>query len=188
MSFLNSVFLKNRIAELGIKQWWLAEQIGVDRKTVIRWVQGHVKSIQPENASALAKILACAPEDLVIKDISEQLATAEDQKHAAALLATSSLVDKLGPIGEWNVIESLLKATLVPDLPLSILGELYNQLTVASWRQSKLDQAELYNRKAEEIAEKSGDKAVLASALLSKANLFSWRGKIGSAIRTYREC
>lgn len=39
---LNPVFLKNRILELGIKQWWLAEQVGVDRKTVIRWVQGKV--------------------------------------------------------------------------------------------------------------------------------------------------
>lgn len=42
---LNSIYLKNRIAELGIKQWWLAEQVDVDRKTFIRWTQGKVKSL-----------------------------------------------------------------------------------------------------------------------------------------------
>lgn len=72
---LNSIFLKNRILELGIKQWWLAEQIGVDRKTVIRWVQGQVRSIQHENAEALAQILNCKVEDLSLSDEAEQLAT-----------------------------------------------------------------------------------------------------------------
>ena len=185
---LNPIFLKNKIAELGIKQWWLAEQIGVDRKTVIRWIQGKVKSIQLSNAEALAKILDCNITDLTLQNEAEQLATPEDQKNAANLIATSSLIDKLGPIGEWNVIESLLKATIVPNLPLNVLGELYNQLTIASWRQSKIDQADLYNKKAEEIGLKCGDKSVLAGALHSKANIFSWRGKISQAIQTYKEC
>jgi hypothetical protein len=68
-----------------------------------------------------------------LSDEAEQLATPADQKQAAQLLANSSLVDKLGPIGEWHVIESMLKAIIVPNLPLNVLGELYNQLTVASW-------------------------------------------------------
>ncbi len=185
---LNSIFLKNRIAELGIKQWWLAEQVGVDRKTVIRWTQGQVKAIQTENAIALAKILSCDLKDLTLSNEADQLATVDDQKSAAQLLVGSSLIDKLGPIGEWNVIEGLLKATIVPDLPSGVLGELYNQLTIASWRQSKIDQAEVYNRKAEELAIRSKDKAVLAGALLSKANLLSWRGKTANAIHTYQDC
>ena len=49
---LNSAWLRNRVAELGLKQWWPAEQIGVDKKTVIRWLHGHVRSIQPANAAA----------------------------------------------------------------------------------------------------------------------------------------
>jgi tetratricopeptide (TPR) repeat protein len=185
---LNTIYLKNRVAELRIKQWWLAEQVGVDRKTVIRWMQGQVKSIQIENAEALAKILDCKVLDLSLENSAEQLATAEDQKNAANLIATSSLIEKLGPIGEWNVIETLLKATIVPQLPANILGELYNQLTVASWRQSKIDQADIYNQKAEELALRSGDKSVLAGALLSKANILSWRGKSTHAIQTYRDC
>jgi tetratricopeptide (TPR) repeat protein len=185
---LNSIFLKNRIAELGIKQWWLAEQVGVDRKTVIRWLQGKVKSIQPENAEKLAKILNCEIGDLTLTDEAGQLASVEDQKNAAQLLASSSLIEKLGPIGEWNVIEGLLKATIVTNLPTNVLGELYNQLTIASWRQSKIDQADIYNKKAEELALRSKDKSVLVAALLSKANIFSWRGMTAKAIGAYQEC
>jgi tetratricopeptide (TPR) repeat protein len=185
---LNSIFLKNRIAELGIKQWWLAEQVGVDRKTVIRWIQCRVKSIQTENVHALAKILNCDVAELTLSNEADQLASIDDQKSAAQLLASSSLIEKLGPIGEWDVIEGLLKATIVPNLPTYILGELYNQLTVASWRQSKIDQADIYNKKAEDLARRSNDKSVLAGALLSKANIFSWRGLTSKAITTYHEC
>lgn len=184
---LNHIFLKNRIAELGIKQWWLAEQVGVDRKTVIRWIQGQVRSVHRENAEKLATILSCELAQLTVINGVDQLATAEDQKVAAALLLKSSLIDKLGPIGEWNVIESLLRATVVPNLPLNVLGELYNQLTIASWRQSKIDQAAEYNAKSEEIAQKTGDRELLASALLSKANIHSWRGQTAKAIATYRD-
>lgn len=61
---LNSAWLRNRVAELGLKQWWLAEQIGVDKKTVIRWLHGHVRSIQHSNATALAGVLGCRLSDL----------------------------------------------------------------------------------------------------------------------------
>lgn len=185
---LNSVFLKNRVTELGIKQWWLAEQVGVDRKTVIRWIQGKVRSIQAENAKALIEILDCDISELTLSNEADQLASVNDQKNAAQLLMTSSLIEKLGPIGEWNIVEALLKATIVPNLPLNVLGELYNQLTLASWRQSKIDQADVFNKKAEELALRSNDKCILAGALLSKANILFWRGHVSDAISTYQEC
>ncbi len=34
LELLDASFLRERIDALGLKQWWLAEQIGVDRKTV----------------------------------------------------------------------------------------------------------------------------------------------------------
>lgn len=185
---LNNIFLKNRLAEDSIKQWWLAEQVGVDRKTVVRWVQGKVKSIQPQNAEALCRILKCSLDELCLQNEAEQLATPQDQKIAAELLTQSSLIEKLGPIGEWNVIESLLKATILKNLPLDVLGQLYNQLTVASWRQGKIDQAEIYNKKALEIADKLQDKTIKAQALLSQGNIFSWRGKSIKSIETYQAC
>ena len=61
---LHSAWLRNRIAELGLKQWWLAEQLAVDRKTVVRWVNGQVESIRRDNAVALAAILGCDVDQL----------------------------------------------------------------------------------------------------------------------------
>jgi tetratricopeptide (TPR) repeat protein len=184
---LNCSALKNRVTALGIKQWWLAEQVGVDRKTVIRWLQGKVKRIQHENAEALAQILQCEIEALCHSSEAENLASPEDQRQAATLLSTSALMERLGPIGEWDVVEGLLRATIVPDLPLAILGKLYNQLTVACWRQSKLDQATLFNEKAREVAEKCSDQNLRAEAFLSLGNLWSWKGKTRQAVQAYQE-
>jgi len=183
---LNSAWLRNRVTELGLKQWWLAEQIGVDKKTVIRWMHGHVRSIQVSNAQALAGVLGCRSADLELPRGAIDLATPEDQRAAAALLATNALLDRLGPVGEWDVIESLLKAVAVPDLPLHVLGTLYNRLCIACWRQSKMEQAEAYNRAAFDAARRCGDQAMLAGAHASQANLLHWRGDCVQAIEAYR--
>jgi len=183
---LNSAWLRNRVAELGLKQWWLAEQVGVDKKTVIRWMHGHVRSIQTTNAEALASVLGCRAADLELPRDAVDLATADDQRAAAALLATSALLDKLAPVGEWDVIESLLKAVAVPDLPLHVLGTLYNRLCIACWRQSKMAQAEAYNRAAFDAARRCGDQALLAGAHASQANLLHWRGVCAQAQVHYR--
>ena len=184
---LNSAWLRNRVAELGLKQWWLAEQIGVDKKTVIRWLHGHVRSIQPDNAKALANVLGCRVEDLELPRDAVDLASADDQRAAAALLATSTLLDKLGPVGEWDVIERLMKAVAVPDLPLHVLGTIYQRLSIACWRQSKLAEAEVYNRAAFDAAQRCGDKALLAGAHGTRANLLHWRGECALAQQQRRE-
>ena len=183
---LNSAWLRNRVAEHGLKQWWLAEQVGVDKKTVIRWLHGHVRSIQTGNAEALAGVLGCRTADLELPRGAVDLATADDQRTAAALLATSALLDKLGPVGEWDVIESLLKAVAVPGLPLHVLGTLYNRLCIACWRQDKMAHAEAYNRAAFDAARRCGDQALLAGAHASCANLLHWRGACAQAQAQYR--
>ena len=60
-----------------------------------------------------------------------------NQKKAAELLTSSALIEKLGPIGEWNVIEAMLRATIIPNLPKYVIGELYNQLSIASWNNQR---------------------------------------------------
>jgi hypothetical protein len=47
---LNGTALRNRVAELGLRQWWLAEQLNLDRRTVLRWLNGQVRSIAPDRA------------------------------------------------------------------------------------------------------------------------------------------
>ncbi len=84
---LNPTWLRNRLAQLGLRQWWLAEQLGVDRKTVLRWVNGQVRSIQPAKAQALASVLNCSVDELLLHDAGAQLATAEDQRAATLAIA-----------------------------------------------------------------------------------------------------
>jgi tetratricopeptide (TPR) repeat protein len=185
---LNSAWLRNRVAELRLKQWWLAEQAGVDKKTVVRWLHGHVRSIRIGNARTLAGILGCTVDELTLRDDLAELATESDQAEAATLLASGALIEKLGPVGEWNVIETLIKAIAVPQLPVHVLATLYDQLCIACWRQSKLAAAQTYNDVALTLAERCGDKALIGSALRSKANLLHWRGDCAQAQQTYREC
>jgi Tfp pilus assembly protein PilF len=185
---LNSAWLRNRVAELHLKQWWLAEQAGVDKKTVVRWLHGHVRSIRVDNARVLASILDCGVDDLALPDERAELATEADQAKAAELLASGTLIERLGPVGDWDVIETLIKAIAVPQLPAHVLATLYNQLCVACWRQSKLAPAQTYNDAALALAERCGDKALIAAALQSRANLQHWRGECGLAQQTYRQC
>ncbi len=184
---LDSAWLRNRIAELGLKQWWLAEQLRVDRKTVVRWVNGQVRTIQRDNAVALAAILQCRLDQLELPRSGIDLATPQDQHEAGRLLATSQLLERLGPIGEWDVAESLIRAVAVPGLPVHVLGELHNRLCVACWRQGKMAQAQAANDAALELAERCGDRALRAAALASRANLLHWRGDCSAALATYRQ-
>lgn len=183
---LNPTWLRNRLAQLGLRQWWLAEQLGVDRKTVLRWVNGQVRQIQPANAQALATVLDCRVDELLLHETTAQLATAQDQRAAGIALAGSALVDRLGPVGEWDVIEQLVRAAAVPDLPLPVLGRLYHQLCVACWRQDKFEQAQVHNAAALDIAQRCDDRALLAEALGSGANLQHWRGECVAAQASWR--
>ncbi len=183
---LNPTWLRNRLAQLGLRQWWLAEQLGVDRKTVLRWVNGQVRQIQPANAQALATVLDCRIDELLLHETAAQLATAQDQRAAGIALAGSALVDRLGPVGEWDVIEQLVRAATVPDLPLPVLGRLYHQLCVACWRQDKFEQAQVHNTAALDIAQRCDDRPLLADALGSCANLQHWRGEGAAAQASWR--
>src|SRR5262245_25127078 len=122
---LNVLFLHDRISQLGLKQWWIADQIGVHRKTLTRWVTGTVGRIQPENLERLAQCLQCSAADLVLRD-GEVLATKAEALEAARLIEREALIETLGPLGQWRMLEVLIRATLQPEIPLSTLGQLYN--------------------------------------------------------------
>jgi transcriptional regulator with XRE-family HTH domain len=184
---LNATALRNRVAERGLRQWWLAEQLGVDRRTVLRWVNGQVRTIAPDRAEALAGVLGCPLSELLLHDPATQLASTEDQRRAGQALAASQLLDRLGPVGEWDVAEQLIRAAAVPDLPVHVLGRLYHQLCVACWRQDKLSEAATHNTAALELAARCGDQSLRADALGSRANLAFWRGDLTAALASWDE-
>jgi tetratricopeptide (TPR) repeat protein len=185
---LNLVFFDNRFRELELKQWWLAEEIGVDRKTVGRWLTGQTKRIRKDNLKKLSEILDCVEKDLILRDEASQFASVNEQKAAAKLIEQENLMEILTPSGKWPLLEGLIKASLEPNLPLSLLGQLYNFLCVAAWRQSDLDRADSYLKKAQEILAKTNHKSVLARTRLNEATLASFRGKFKKSLEGYLYC
>ncbi|MCE2571165.1 tetratricopeptide repeat protein [Motilimonas eburnea] len=185
---LNVVFFDNRMQQLGLKQWWLADQIGVDRKTVGRWLTGQTKKIKTVNLSKLAAVLACEEQQLILRDETAQFSTPAQQALAAQLIEQENLAELLSPSGNWQLLEGLIRASLKPNLPISLLGQLYNYLCISAWRQSQLDKAEQYLKQALDIAEQSGHQRVLIRAKLNQATLQSFRGEIAASIASYRYC
>ena len=178
--------LDNRIRELQLKRWWIAEQIGVDRKTITRWLTGHTRRIHRDNLDRLAAILECMPDDLVAP--SDDVASPSDQHHAAQLIEQENLLEILTPGGKWPLLEELIKATMRPDLPKPLLGQLYNYLSIAAWRRSQLDKAESYCMRAKTIGEETGFKAVQARARLNEATILSFRGQVEASLAAYKDC
>ena len=183
---INSAWLRDRLAALGLTQWWVAEQIGVDRRTVMRWTNGQVRSIRKANAVALADVLDCQVHHLLEVRGAASLGSPDNQRAAARALAAANVLDKLGPAHQWGVAESVLKATAVSDLPPPVLGRLYYQLGVACWRQDKLAEAQLHNDAALAIALDTQDRDLEVRALGSRANLRWWRGEVAAALADWR--
>jgi len=185
---LNIPFIRNEISKNKLKHWWIANQIDVDRKTISRWLQGKTTLVLYENALNLSIVLKCTIKEVTLKDNTQLFATIEDQLEAAHSIINSEFINKLGPIGEWNVIENLIKATIIPELPLFVLGELYNKMSIACWRQSKLNESKIYAQKAKDISIKINDKTLKLNAMQSLANIASWNGNNSEAISIYKNC
>jgi tetratricopeptide (TPR) repeat protein len=185
---LNGPAVAKRVAELEIKQWWLARMIGVDRKTVSRWLTGKVKRIARENARRLAEHLQCDVEDLTVSDEADVLATREEQRRAATLLQERDLLQLLSPSDDFALAERLIKAVLQPDLPLPDLGRLYNLLSVAAWRQGHYDEGRAHAERAREIARRAGDRTIEWRARLSLATVASFVGDPAEATAEYERC
>jgi plasmid maintenance system antidote protein VapI len=155
---INSAWLRDRLASLGLTQWWVAEQIGVDRRTVMRWANGQVRSIRKENAVALADVLDCQVHHLLEVQGAASLGSVDDQRAAARALAASNVLDRLGPAHQWSVAETVLKASAVGDLPPAILGRLYYQLGVDVLAAGQLAEARVHNDAALTIAHETDDR------------------------------
>jgi tetratricopeptide (TPR) repeat protein len=185
MHLINLTFLENRLGELGLKNWWVAEAIGVDRKTVSRWLSGKVKTIKQENLLALSECLKCQPENLILKDEATIVASKEEQAIAADLIVQENLLATLTPSGQWPLLESIVKATMQPNLPLPIMGKLYNLLSICSWRQSSMEKALGFATKAYEIGKQIGHRGVIAQAQNNLAIIAAYHGRLQDSISLY---
>ncbi len=137
-----------------IKQWWLARRLGVDRKTITRWLSGKTQRISHDNLRRLAGELSCREEDLIVQDSLEALGTREDRWKAARQLQHSNLTEMVGPSYSWELAESVIRSTLDPAMPPDLQAALYMQLASCGIYTHKHDlvrsSAEIALRKATE--------------------------------------
>jgi len=185
---LNTHYLVARIESMGLKQWWLARQLQVDRKTVGRWVSGSVKRISKHNLGGLVRELNCDLEDLVLRDEADSFATRSEQTVAAAILLEQDLLSLLAPTDDWKLAESLIKATMEPHLPLRSMGQLYNLLSIASWRQGDYDVAADRADRALSIGKRTGDRDIEMRAILNLGTIHSFVGPIKKSLTELEMC
>ena len=181
-------FLTRRIEVLELKQGWVARQVGVDRKTVSRWVTGKVKRMSRESAEALAAVLDCDLDELTVSDEADVLATKEEQRVAAKLIQDNDLLQLLSPSDNWKLAEGVIRATLQPDLPRAQLGQLYNLLSIAAWRQGNYDEGRQRAERALELGEALGDQAIAHKARANLATIASLKGSQAEALEGYERC
>lgn len=185
---INAHFINNRIKELGLKRSWLAEKIGVDKKTITRWTTGKVKRIAEYNAKALAKCLKCTVEELCDDADIHFLGTQLDRDLAAKEIISENLLLLLSPTGNWKLVETIIKSTISPGLSQESIGKLYNLLAITKWRMKNYQDARVFAQKALDIGKNIEDKAIYVKALFNIGTIDSIIGKNHMALESYLKC
>ncbi|WP_324961940.1 helix-turn-helix transcriptional regulator [Oligoflexus sp.] len=185
---IDTEFLGQEIKKQGIKLWWLAEQIHVDRKTVSRWVNGKVKWMREENLLATAGILQCEPNRLRAEANTLLYATEYEQTNAAKLVHTEKLLAALTPSGKFDLAEQLIKSLLKPHLPLHLLGSLYLELATCCWQQNKLNKAERYAQHALDISVQADEPLLGLRAQQTLIIIYSKGGQLTKADEYIETC
>ena len=140
---LNSLYLKDYISKHQIKRDWLACIIGVTSRSLRRWLNGEVKFIKEGHFNSLVDVIGQEHREALILQDRFPLGTGVDQAQAANHLSQMPM-DHFAPLQSFSMMESLLKATMRPDLSDPMLSELYSRLSMACLRQQKFTDAKRY--------------------------------------------
>lgn len=185
---INVHFINNRIKELGLKRSWLAVKIGVSKKTISRWTTGKVKRIAYYNAHALARCLNTSVEELSNKSDIYVLGTQLDKELAANKIISEDLLLLLSPSGKWDLLESIIKSSISPNLSKEKIGRLYNWLSITKWRKKSYKEARAFAREALKIGNETNDKAISVKALFNLGTVESLSGNNHIALENYLRC
>ena len=173
---LDTEFAQARIRELNLKLYWIAEKVGVDRKTVERWLSGRLKSLRARNLQALAECLQCSPDEL-IADLDSELETSRfDQIEAAKSIHRDDLLSSLLSNNKLELSWRIMRSLLTPDLPPILLANLNNQLAGIALALNQLELAKKYANRALNLARgKSIEAETRAHAWLGFSNIIDAR-------------
>ena len=182
---INSEALRRLLEQREIKQWWLARRIGVDRKTVTRWISGQTQRISLDNLERLAQELNCSAEELTVQDRLEALGTREDRWQAARRLQHGNLPEMVGPSYSWELAEALIRSTLDPEMPLDLQAALYMQLGTCGMYQHKHELVRSSGEIALRKAREAGDDSIAHRAEIMLGNEALMIGELQRAVEKY---
>jgi tetratricopeptide (TPR) repeat protein len=185
--FLDTSFVETRMAQLGVKQYWLAEQLGVSPRTVLRWVNGQVRRIQREHLAPLAALLECTPDQLS-PTAGDDAGVADARAEAARRIADEDILTLLTPTSSYPMAEALIKASLTPGLASHTRGKLLNMLSLAVGRQFRIEEAIAYAAQAAEIGRDLGNQVMVVRAWYAEGMARLYAGEIAEARRRFQRC
>lgn len=154
---LNHDALKAAVERKQLKQWWLAEQIGVSRYTVLRWLNGKIRHIQTENLERLAALLECTPKELEVDDrlFSSSLA---DRRHRCAVeIIDHDLAEILRKADCFELYETIVKSLDLESVSSHHQFDAYCTLSSSLINQAKFDEATRVGLKASDLAQVTGN-------------------------------
>jgi tetratricopeptide (TPR) repeat protein len=179
---LDTSFFETRLAALGLKQYWLAEQLGVHPRTVLRWANGQVRRIQREHLAALALHLQCREDELSPARLEEPVDAADDPRvEAARALVDDDILALLTPSASYPMVEKLVTATLDGAITAHTRGKLLVILSLAVGRQFRRDEAIAHAQHAETIGRELGNRVVVARAGYAEAWARLYAGEVPAA-------
>ncbi len=154
---LNRQTLSRRLGQLGLTQSALAEDIGVSRLTVGRWLSGRVERISRSNLERLSQRLACSVEELTEVDTHGRGPRQEDREQAARMIVSREVLDLFTASGQIAKYEQLLRAVAHPSIDYQELLDLYVMLTFVAAKRGDMPRTRRYARLKQRFAEQCGD-------------------------------
>lgn len=106
---INFQYFQKRTKELDLKQSWIAMELGVSPRTVLRWYNGQVLRIKTNHFEKLLNVLDCQPSDLSADDDNTSKNSARNY-----LLNCEDLF-KLPSTDAGNVIHNLASLLIEPN-------------------------------------------------------------------------
>lgn len=158
--------LRERIQQLGLKQAFMAAEIGVTTKTIRRWLSGQVKSLKREHYQDLVRTLELGDSPVLISEADQPLGSKREQKMAASAICDFDFAHLFYRSKEYALMESLVKAVLEPDLNQESQATLFLILVEASFHQSHYKNMGRYLHRAQHAARASESDHLLGKVLM----------------------
>ena len=182
---LNHEFLRERIRLLGLKHEWMSNRLLVHRRTVSRWVNGQTTRISRHNAERLVQLLECTQGELIRPDEFAPVGSNSAKRAALEELLHADLLSIAAPSGSWRMVETIIRANLYADMPVTLLGEVYNVLAVSLWRQARLHESRDAASRAIDIGKQIDNASIVTRALFTLGTVASLSGKHTAALEYY---